>query len=65
MYSLCGNIRFDYYLKVGDVQVRLISCLLDSNRNSIREYVWVNDNWLTDELTAQLYHVMLVSTKHF
>jgi len=33
MYSLCRNIRFDYYLKTRDMQVRLISCLLNSNRN--------------------------------
>ena len=50
MYSLCGNIRFDYYLKSRDMRVQLISCLPDSNRNSTREFVWVSGNWLTDEL---------------
>ena len=30
MYGLCGNIRSDYYLKVRDVRVRLISCLPNS-----------------------------------
>ena len=44
MYSLCSNIRITYYLKVRDVRVRLISCLLDSNRNSAGEYVQVSDN---------------------
>ena len=44
MYSLCGNIRSDYYLKVRDVWVQLISCLLDSNRNSAGEYVQVSGN---------------------
>ena len=39
MYSLCGNIRFDYYFKARDVRVRLISCLPDSNRNSTGEFV--------------------------
>ena len=34
MYSLCGNDRSGYYLKVRDTRVWLISCLLDSNRNS-------------------------------
>ena len=50
MYSLCGNIRSDYYLKTRDMRVRLISCLLDSNRNSMGEFVWVSGNWLADEL---------------
>lgn len=39
MYSLCGNIRFDYYLKTRDMRVQLISRLPDSNRNSVREFV--------------------------
>ena len=34
MYSLCGNKSTNYYLKVRDTRVRLISCLPDSNRNS-------------------------------
>ena len=50
MYSLCGNIRSDYYLKARDVWVWLISCLPDSNRNSMGEFVRVNGNWLADEL---------------
>ena len=50
MYSLCGNIRSDYYLKTRDMRVRLISCLLDSNRNSAGEFVWVCGNWFADEL---------------
>ena len=50
MYSLCGNIRSDYYLKARDVWVWLISCLPDSNRNSMGEFVQVNGNWLADEL---------------
>ena len=50
MYSLCGNIRFDYYLKTRDMRVRLISCLPDSNRNSAGEFVQVKGNWFTDEL---------------
>ena len=44
MYSLCGNIKSNYYLKVRDVRVRLISCLPDSNRNSMGEFVLVNGN---------------------
>ena len=39
MYSLCGNKKTNYYLKVGDMWVRLISCLPDSNRNSAGEFV--------------------------
>ena len=35
MNSLCGNLKSHYYLKARDVWVRLISCLPDSNRNSV------------------------------
>ena len=52
MYSLCGNIRTNYYLKVRDVWVRVISCLPDSNRNSTREYVRVSSNWHANKLTC-------------
>ena len=45
MYSLCGKKKSNYYLKIRDTRVRLISCLLDSNRNSVREYVQVHGNW--------------------
>ena len=54
MYSLCGNIKSDYYLKVWDVWVRLISCLPDSNINSAGEFIWVSGNWLADELLCPL-----------
>ena len=50
MYSLCGIIELDYYLKTRDNRVRLISCLLDSNKNSAREFVRVSGNWLVKEL---------------
>ena len=54
MYSLCGNIKSNYYLKVRDVWIRLISCLLDSNINLAGEFVWVSGNWLADELPCLL-----------
>ena len=50
MYSLCGNIDSDYYLKTRDMRVWLISCLLDSNRNSSGEFVRVCGDWLAEEL---------------
>ena len=50
MYSLCSNIKSDYYLKTRDMQVRLISCLLNSNKNSAGEFVRVSGNWFADEL---------------
>ena len=50
MYSLCGNKRSNYYLKVKDMRVRLISCLLDSNRNSVGAFVRVHDNWFAGEI---------------
>ena len=50
MYSLCGNIDSDYYLKNRDMRVRLLSCLPDSNRNLVGEFVWVSGNWLVGDL---------------
>ena len=44
MYSLCENIRTNYYLKIRDMQVQLISCLPDSNKNSMGEFVRVSGN---------------------
>ena len=44
MYSLCGNQRLGYYLKARDTMVQIISCLPDSNRNSVGEYVKVSGN---------------------
>ena len=49
MYSLYGNIKSNYYLKVRDLWIRLISCLLNSNRNLVGEFVRVSGNWLADE----------------
>ena len=54
MYSLCVNKKTNYYLKVRDMRVRLISCLPDSNRNSAEEYVWVSGNWFANELPCPL-----------
>ena len=54
MYSLCGNKITNYYLKVRDTQVRLISCLLDSNRNSVGEFIWVHGNWIVGEIPCPL-----------
>ena len=50
MYSLCGNIKSDYYLKTRDNKVRLISCLPNSNRISTGDFVRVSGNWLAGEL---------------
>ena len=52
IYSLCGNIESDYYLKTQDNRVRLISCLPDSNRNSAGEFIRVSSNWFTEELSC-------------
>ena len=53
MYSLCGNIKSDNYLKVREVWVRLISYLSNSNRNSVGEYIWVSGNRHANELTCR------------
>ena len=50
MYSLCGNKKTNYYLKVRDMRVQLISYLLNSNRNSVGEFVRVHGNWFADEI---------------
>jgi len=54
IYSLCGNKSTNYYLKVRDTRVRLISCLPDSNRNSIEEFVRVCGNWFAGEIPYPL-----------
>ena len=54
MYSLCGKKRFNYYLKVRDMKVRLISCLPDSNRNSAGEYVRVRGKWFVGNVPPPL-----------
>ena len=52
MNSLCSNIRTTYYLKIRDNRVRLISSLLNSNRNLVGEFVRVSGNWHANELTC-------------
>ena len=54
MYSLCGNKSTNYYLKVRDTQVRLISCLSDSNRNSAGEFIRVRGNWFAGDILCPL-----------
>ena len=54
MYSLCGKKKSNYYLKVRDMRVRLISCLPNSNRNSAGEYVWVHGNWFAGGIPPPL-----------
>ena len=54
MYSLCGNKATNYYLKTRDNRVWLISCLLDSNRNSAGEFVWMRGNWFVGEVPYPL-----------
>ena len=35
MYSICDSIKIGHYLKIHNPMTRLISCLLDLNRNSV------------------------------
>ena len=51
LYAIRGSLRNGYYLQIQNTMVRLISCLLDSNRNSVGELVRVSENWLSGELT--------------
>ena len=54
MYSLCGKKKSNYYLKTRDTRVRLISCLPDSNRNSVGEYIHVRGNWFAGDIPPTL-----------
>ena len=54
MYSLCGKKRSNYYLKVRDMRVRLISCRSNSNKNSAREYVRVHGKWFASDVPPLL-----------
>ena len=54
MYNLCGKKRSNYYLKVRDMRVRLVSYLLDSNRNSAEEYVRVSSKWFAGDVPPPL-----------
>ena len=54
MYNLCVNKSTNYYLKVRDMWVRLISCLPDSNGNSAGEFVPVRGNWFAGEIPYPL-----------
>ena len=54
MYSLCGKKISNYYLKVRDMRVQLISCLLDSNRNYAGEYIQVRGKWFAGDVPPPL-----------
>ena len=52
LYAIRGSLKNGYYLQTQNTKVRLISCLLNSNRNSVGEFVKVSRNWLNGELTC-------------
>ena len=52
LYSILGSLKHGYYLQTWNTMVRLISCLLDFDRNSAGEFVRVSKNWLNGELTC-------------
>ena len=54
MYNLCGKKRSNYYLKVRNMKVRLISCLPDYNKNSAGEYVLVCSKWFAGDILPPL-----------
>ena len=53
LYAIQGSLKHGYYLQTQNTMFRLISCLLDSNKNSAGEYVTVSRNWLNGELTCR------------
>ena len=52
LYAIQGSLRNGYYLQTRNTMVRLISCLPNSNKNSVGEFVRVRGNWLNRELTC-------------
>ena len=44
MYNIYNGLKTSYYLKICNPTVRLISCLPNSIRNSVREFVKVSGN---------------------
>ena len=65
LYAIRGSLRNGYYLQIQITMVRLISCLPDSNRNSMGEFVRVSGNWLNGELTCPTSSARLVSILFF
>ena len=61
MYSLCGNIRSDYYLNV-NCSYHAFSILIEIQRENM--FGWAAIVLLTSS-PAQLCHVTLVGTEHF
>ena len=52
LYAIRGSLKLKYYLQTQNTMVRLISYLLDSNRNLVKEYIRVSGNWLNREMTC-------------
>ena len=65
MYSIYDGLKTSNYLKIHDPTVRLISCLPDSNRNSMGEFVKVTGNWLVSELTRPMSHRQIGRYSYF
>ena len=55
LYAIQGSLKLDYYLQTWSTMVRFISCLPDSSRNLVGEYVRVSGNWLNGELTCPTF----------
>ena len=54
LYAIQGSLKNGYYLQTRNTMVKLISCLPDSNRNSMGEFVKMSENWLNGELTCPI-----------
>ena len=60
MYRICGGLKTGYYLKIRNPTVRLISCLPNSNRNFIEEFIKVSENWLAGELRLWFHYLLFL-----
>ena len=56
LYAIWVSLKNGYYLQTRNTMVRLISCLIDSNKNFTGEFVRVSRNWLNGELTCPTSH---------
>lgn len=52
IYHIRGGLSLGYYLQTRSTLVWLISCLPDSSKNSVGEFVKVSKNWLNRELSC-------------
>ena len=51
IYNCCNNLSLGYYINVHQGQLRQISCLPHTNKNSQKEFLEVTRNWYAEEIS--------------